>query len=32
VLHNRMGSDSVTVNNGAIPCNMTAKEVKIFTR
>jgi len=31
-LHNRMGSDSVTVNNGAIPCNMAAKEVKIFTR
>jgi alpha-amylase len=32
VLHNNMGGDSVTVNNGAIPCNMAAKEVKIFTK
>jgi len=32
LLRNSMGSDSVTVNNGAIPCNMAAKEVKIFTR
>jgi glycosidase len=32
VLHNSMGGDSVTVNNGAIPCNMAAKEVKIFTK
>jgi alpha-amylase len=31
-LHNRMGSDSVTVSNGVIPCNMSAKEVKIYTR
>ncbi len=32
VLRNRIGSDSVTVNNGAMPCNMAAKEVKIFTK
>ena len=32
VLNNSMGGDSVTVNNGTIPCNMAAKEVKIFTR
>src|SRR5215468_1300047 len=31
-LYNRMGSDQVTANNGAIPCNMAAKEVKIFTK
>lgn len=32
VLTNRMGTGTVTVNNGAIPCSMAAKEVKIFTR
>lgn len=32
VLRNRMGNDTVTVNNGTIPCSMSEKEVKIFTK
>jgi hypothetical protein len=32
VLYNRMGTDTATINNGAITSTLGPKEVKIFTK